>query len=127
MNNNYVKSAIISGIQWDVTMSFITRNPLRKDGLGNDYDVTVLDNNRHKQGSAPEVAGNNEADKVCNIYDLEGNCKEYVAEKNTLYDNKYPNNTRGGTYGLEGKASFYYYHISGIFAHLSFRFVLYVM
>lgn len=124
INNNYVKSAIVSGIQWDVTMAFITRNPLRKDGLGNDYDVTKLDSNRHKQGSNPEVAGNNEADKVCNIYDLEGNCIEYVAEKNTLYGN-YPNNVRGG--GVDGGvASRRYHHISGTFADLSFRFVLYV-
>lgn len=128
INNNYVKSAIISGIQWDVTMAFIMRNPLRKDGVGNEYDVTKINNNRHKQGTEKETAGNNETDKVCNIYDLEGNCIEYVAERNTWYGDKYPNNVRGGNFaGPNVAASVRGHHINGIFKDLSFRFILYVM
>ena len=127
INNNYVKSAIISGIQWDMAMAFITKEPLRKDGLGNEYDVTRNDDNRHTGATEKEIAGNNEADKVCNIYDLEGNCNEYIAERNTTYD-KYPNNVRGGSFAKNnGVASYRGHHINGTFKDLSFRFVLYVV
>ncbi len=104
-DNNHVKSALISGIQWDMTMSFITRTPLRKDGLGvNDYDVTKNDSSRHI-GDTVAIAGNNEADKVCNIYDLEGNAWKYVAEKNT-YERNLPINGRGGFYiNFDGRGS----------------------
>ncbi len=81
-DSEYVKSALISGIQWDMTMAFIERKP-RIDGTNKTYDVTKADSSRHKGGSAAEMTGNNQADKVCNIYDLEGNAYEYVAEKST--------------------------------------------
>ncbi len=81
--NTHVKSALISGIQWDMVMKFISSKP-RTDGTNNPYDVTVFDSRRHIGNTVVE-AGNNEADKVCNIYDLEGNAWEYIAEKNTYY------------------------------------------
>ena len=58
-------------------MSFITEND-------KEYDVTISDNNRHTGVLAS--SGTNLSDKVCNIYDLEGNCREFVAEK-TSYHN----------------------------------------
>ena len=76
-NSEYVKSAMCSGIQWDMVMKFVNG---KEDGNGNDYDVRTADPNRHI--SSPAGAGQNIADKVQNIYDLEGNCYEYVAEKN---------------------------------------------
>ena len=76
-DNSNVKSALISGIQWDMTMGFING---KMDGMGKTYDVTNVDSGRHI-GSSVTISGNNEADKVCNIYDLEGNAYEYVAEK----------------------------------------------
>ncbi len=80
-SNTHVKSALISGIQWDMTMAFISSKP-RVDGTNKTYNVTKSDSSRHV-GSSVTIAGNNEADKVCNIYDLEGNAHEYIAEKNT--------------------------------------------
>ncbi len=73
----YVKSAMCSGIQWDMVMKFVDG---KKDGNGNTYNVRKTDSARHT-GNVAE-AGNNFSDKVQNIYDLEGNCWEYVAEKN---------------------------------------------
>ena len=69
-SNTHVKSALISGIQWDMTMAFISSKP-RLDGTNKTYDVTKSDSSRHVSGGVT-IAGNNEADKVCNIYDLEG-------------------------------------------------------
>ena len=122
-NNEHVKSGLLSGIQWDMTMAFISSKP-RVDGTNKTYDVTKADTSRHISGGLT-IAGKNEADKVCNIYDLEGNAWEYVAEKNT-YSSKYPFVARGGRY-------FTNYSASGrndtdgsnSFNH-SFRLVLYV-
>ena len=76
-SSDYVKSAMCSGIQWDMVMKFVDG---KKDGNGNTYNVKKTASARHT-GNVAE-AGNNFADKVQNIYDLEGNCWEYVAEKN---------------------------------------------
>ena len=94
-SNTHIKSALISGIQWDMTMAFISSKP-RLDGTNKTYDVTKSDSSRHV-GSNVTIAGNNEADRVCNIYDLEGNAYEYVAEKNTHNTNS-PFVSRGGGY-----------------------------
>ena len=75
---NSVKSAMCSGIQWDMVMEFVDG---KKDGTGDKtFDVRTYDETRHT-GSKSE-SGKNINDKVQNIYDLEGNCYEYVAEKN---------------------------------------------
>ena len=76
-NSQYVKSAMCSGIQWDMVMKFVDG---KLDGNGDIYDVRNSNPNRHT-GIRAE-SGKNVADKVQNIYDLEGNCYEYVAEKN---------------------------------------------
>ena len=81
IDNSHVKSALISGIQWDMTMDFING---KMDGMGKTYDVTKTESSRHVGGRVT-ISGNNEADKVCNIYDLEGNASEYIAEKTTYY------------------------------------------
>ncbi|MEI3356476.1 MAG: hypothetical protein V8R81_05455 [Clostridia bacterium] len=80
-SSTYVKSAMCSGIQWDMVMKFIDG---KTDGNGEIYDVRTYNSTRHI-GSKAE-AGKNLADKVQNIYDLEGNCWEYVAEKNNISD-----------------------------------------
>ncbi len=126
-NNEHVKSGLLSGIQWDMTMKFIASKP-RTDGKGNEYDVTKAVNsgesNRHIGGSVTK-SGNNEADKVCNIYDLEGNAYEYVAEKNT-YNRDYPFIDRGGLCSSTYPASYRSYDNGGYYASRSFRLVLYV-
>ena len=76
-SSTYVKSAICSGIQWDMVMKFVDG---KADGNGNTYDVRIINLDRHTGNKAE--TGKNLADKVQNIYDLEGNCTEYVAEKN---------------------------------------------
>ena len=76
-NSSSVKSAMCSGIQWDMVMKFVDG---KKPAQGETYDVRTYDANRHT--GSKTTAGKNEYDKVQNIYDLEGNCYEYVAEKN---------------------------------------------
>lgn len=123
INNENVKSALCSGIQWDMTMSLVDG---KIDGNGIDKFLATEPNiNRHIGLSAK--SGNNEADKACNIYDLEGNYFEYVAEK--WNSTNYPFVLRGGFYtndaptpaakrgGDDGDEKPQY----------SFRFVLYVM
>ncbi|MCI8636905.1 MAG: type II secretion system protein [Clostridia bacterium] len=124
INNENVKSALISGIQWDMTMAFISSKP-RVDGTNKTYNVTKSDSSRHV-GSSVTIAGNNEADKVCNIYDLEGNAWEYVAEKST-YNTSYPFVRRGGTYDGTGSASYRFNDSGNADKDHSFRLVLYVM
>ena len=118
-NTEHVKSALCSGTQWDMTMAFITANDTS-------YDVTVSNPYRHKGSSVGvQTSGQNPADIACNIYDLEGNCYEYVAEKNPL-NSDFPFINRGGDYSDNIAASYRYYN--GRYAPLScsFRFVLYV-
>ena len=86
-----VKSAMCSGIQWDMVMKFVDG---KNDAKENPYNVRVYDVNRHN-GTAVTESGKNEYDKVQNIYDLEGNCYEYVAEKNNT---SHPFVRRGGDY-----------------------------
>ena len=77
INNSDVKSGLITGIQWDIVMAFVNN---KKDGNGvDDYKVATYSTTRHL--NSLKQSGQNPADKVCNIYDLEGNYKEYVAEK----------------------------------------------
>ena len=120
INNKNVKSALCSGIQWDMTMNFVNGNT---DGNGIDkFNVTEYNANRHTGVSAN--SGNNDSDKVCNIYDLEGNLWEYVAEKNLdIFI------CRGGDYtGLYAMPASYRGSYTGIATvNHTFRFVLYVM
>ena len=52
-------------------MAFISCNS-RLDGTNKTYDVKKSDSSRHlSRGVA--IAGNEEADRVCNIFDLDGN------------------------------------------------------
>ena len=82
-NNNIVKSAMSSGIQWDMVMHFVDGE---YDATGEKkFNVRVYDETRHN-GNAVVKSGKNNNDKVQNIYDLEGNCNEYVAEKNNTSD-----------------------------------------
>ena len=90
-NNSSVKSALCSGIQWDMVMKFVDG---KNDGTGEKtFDVRTYDETRHT--GIKTAAGKNINDKVQNIYDLEGNCYEYVAEKNNSSN---PFVSRGGNY-----------------------------
>ena len=122
INNKNVKSALCSGIQWDMTMEFIDE---REDGIGNIFDVEQVDKkNRHIGESAK--SGENIADKVCNIYDLEGNYYEYVAEKD-FSNTSFSSILRGGHYhGYYSASSRHDYNQDSIVSR-SFRFVLYII
>ncbi len=65
-----VKSGLITGIQWDMVMKFVDDK--------NKFYVTKSSPTRHLDSL--KQSGQNEADKVCNIYDLEGNYYEITAE-----------------------------------------------
>ena len=120
INTENVKSALCSGIQWDVTMSFIDG---KNDGKGNIFNVKEVNKKRHTDSLA--TSGQNEYDRVCNIYDLEGNCWEYVAEK-SLKDTNYQFVCRGGSYG-DSAASHCFNNSGSGYDDNSFRFVLYLI
>ena len=122
INNENVKSALCSGIQWDMTMAFVNG---KQDGIGNIFDITKFDSNRHIK-SGISLSGQNESDKVCNIYDLESNCTEYVAEKNS-YDVNQEYIFRGGCFDNTDVASLRFHRNGEKNLNGSFRFVLYVM
>ena len=126
INNSDVKSGLITGIQWDMVMKFIENNNNKQDGKGNPFDVTVVDNNRHKDELT--TSGQNEADRVCNIYDLEGNCYEYVAERSD-YPTDYLFVYRGCYYisVVKRPASYRGVTYGDANSDWSFRLVLYVM
>ena len=124
INNQNVKSALCSGIQWDMIMNFVNGKITGKSEI---FDVTNYNSNRH----TGEVAnsGQNEYDNVCNIYDLEGNFYEYIAEK-TTYDIDVTGqfvNRGGASIGTYRSASQRVCGSGPISANHSFRFVLYVM
>ena len=70
-----LKSALCSGIQWDVVMDLV------KEKTG--FDVNVVHNEFYANGRQP--AGANPENKFFNIYDLEGNCLEYTSEQMSSY------------------------------------------
>ena len=88
-NTNDFKSALCTGIQWDVVMDFVNG---KLDGNNEIFDVEVPNEKRHTERT---ISGNNKADKVCNIYDLEGNHFELVAEGRKVRG-KYTDSQRGG-------------------------------
>ena len=73
---NNLNSALCTGIQWDVIMSFVNG---KLDGNNEVFDVKVANENRH-HADYSGGSGQNENDRVCNIYDLEGHRLEFVAE-----------------------------------------------
>lgn len=124
INTDNVKSALCSGIQWDVIMSYIDQNNL-KDGNGNDFDVRTVLAERHK--TQINETGENIADKVYNIYDLEGNAMEFVSEKSE--GTTYPAVIRGGGWGVLNFASSSRVCINSdtLEGSVGFRYVLYVV
>lgn len=125
IDNDNVKSALCSGIQWDMTMAFVNG---KQDGSSDEdktYNVTQSKPSRHI-GSSPAASGKNPADRVCNIFDLEGNYYEYVAEKKS-YDVGSPFVIRGGIYFYGFSASYRGYNDGNAYSGGSFRFTLYVM
>ena len=122
-SSQYVKSAMCSGIQWDRVMKFVDG---KIDGNGNAYDVRTYNAARHKGFSVGvEKTGNNISDKVQNIYDLEGNCYAYVAEKNNT---SFPFVVRGGYCNNDSilRASLRFSSTGYAGSFLSFRSALYI-
>ena len=103
-----------------MTMTFVNG---KKDGAGNTIDVTV---NGDRGGSSPASSGQHPADRMCNIFDLEENCREYVAEKNS-YSDGVPFVYRGGDFYNSNSASYRYDFSGSANSDASFRFTLYVM
>ena len=123
--NENVKSALCSGIQWDMTMAFVNGKQDGSSDADKTYNVTQPKPSRHI-GSSPAASGKNPADRVCNIFDLEGNYYEYVAEKNSYYDN-ITFVFRGGNSYNSYSASYRSNDNGRAYSSHSFRFTLYVM
>ena len=107
-----------SGIQWDMAMKFITEND-------ENYDVKNATTSWH-QGLEVVASGQNKEDKACNIYDLESNSYEYVAEK-YFSSRGIQIVVRGGYYAHSFPASDRHCNFGAASTNYSFRFVLYVM
>ena len=120
INNENVKSSLCSGIQWDVVMNFINE---KQDGERNTFSATNYLEGRHNDKIS--ISGQNEKDKVCNIYDLEGNCNEYVAERTNSSTSSYI--VRGGSIGQYLSAAERQEDYGGGNPETSFRFVLYIV
>ena len=123
-NNNIVKSAMSSGIQWDMVMHFVDGE---YDATGEKkFNVRVYDETRHN-GNAVVKSGKNNNDKVQNIYDLEGNAYEYVAEKDNYRNNPFV--YRGGYYAKDSnnRASRRGCYDGGGYTYETFRPTLYII
>ena len=121
MNNANIKSALCSGIQWDVVMNVING---KIDGNSETFYVSEYNPNRHFIDTKPTNSGQNISDLVYNIYDLEGNCYEYVAEKYNNSDIV----LRGGCFISTSTAPASNRRLDdGAGPSDTFRFVLYVM
>lgn len=111
INNNSAKSALCSGIQWDKAMQFANTS---------EFNVTQSLQERHTRSLT--TTGTNLLDMSKNIYDLEGNLLERVAE--TKDDNCV---VRGGYYNDNNPASTRQTTTSSADSNIGFRFVLYVI
>ena len=118
INTNKLKSALCSGTQWDLVMKFV-------DGK-DDYSVTYASSDRHNPNGISKT-GANEKDKVCNIYDLEGNVFEYVADKCNIDPEYNPCIKRGGSYDNTTQASMYTACNGKENTSIGYRAVLYVI
>ena len=76
--NKYAGSALCSGTQWDVMMHFVND---KLDGNNEKFNVRSPVSSRHNNND--DRTGTCSVDFVQNIFDLEGNFYEFVAEKNT--------------------------------------------
>ena len=98
-----VTSEMIWGSQWDQMMIFVNG---KNDGVGVKFYVTEAGS--RKSGDSSTTTGNNQADQVANIFDLETSRFEWTQE---AYSSNY-RNLRGGNYGYSLSASSracYYY------------------
>ena len=118
VNTDSAKSALCSGTQWDLVMKFVDG----KEG----YSVTQASSDRHNPNGIANT-GANEKDKICNIYDLEGNAFEYVADKSTVQPEYEPCIKRGGSYDNTIQASTYTSCNGKEDSSIAFRAVLYVI
>ena len=116
-----VRSSLCSGIQWDMVMKFVDG---KKDANGNLFYIRTYSSARHSDSVAQ--TGKDNDDKVQNIYDLEGNRREWVAEKNKT---SYPFVCRGGGYSNSSYNGASKRYSVGDYADLgiSFRPALYIM
>lgn len=111
INNNSVKSALCSGVQWDKVMQFANTS---------EFNVTQSLQERHTRSLT--TTGTNLLDISKNIYDLEGNLLERVAE---IKDDSCV--VRGGYYNDNNSASTRQTTTSSADSNIGFRFVLYVI
>ena len=126
INNSHVKSALITGIQWDTTMGFVNGN---LDGDGETFNVTVGSPIRCN-GKTGETSAVSEKDKVCNIYSLEAGFYEYIAERDTR--NQEESYIYRGDYNHAGDANTFHsasyrcFRDGKALGKIAFRLVLYV-
>ena len=100
VTDSVVHSHMIWGSQYDQIMKF-AKEKERRDGTGTVFDVFTASVARQKTSKAN--TGTNPADKVCNIYDLEGNYREWTAQADSTVDRV----SRGGNCNVASGGLFY--------------------
>lgn len=127
-NNDNVKSALCSGIQWDMVMKFINGKSDGKQQIVDVETAVFTDNEYNRHTGNIEKTGNNEADKVANIYDLEGNFYEYVAENSDAPNTLGKAIVRGGIFDNKTQSmSYRQCHTGTAKKGITFRTVLYLI
>ncbi len=119
-----VRSALVSGNQWDYVMGCVNGKP---DGVGTPFDVTK--NGGRSSATNGKTTGANKADKVYNIYDLEGNFQEYDTGITNYYNSGPEAIVRGGCHARSSfAASAYDFWFRADYQQsYSFRCILYVL
>ena len=92
-----VTSEMIWGSQWDQMMIFVNG---KNDGAGAKF--YVAETGERKSGNSSITTGNNQADQVANIFDLEASRYELTQEA----DSSYVRVGRGGSYDVSTYAYF---------------------
>lgn len=113
-NNSYIESDLINGYSWDTAIIFIQNYSGESDYA-------------HKESINSKKLNTGESgEKVCNIYDMASNCREWSTEYNTSTGNPCVN--RGGRCGYSGffTGKRYYSPVSTSYDNVSFRSQIYV-
>ena len=119
-NQKIINSSMIWGCQYDQILKFMNG---KADGSGATVNVNTPSSSR--QLSSRQVSGYNVVDKICNIYDLEGNCYEWTLE---TYDTsgrilRGSNSYNAGIYSLSFR---YAFPSNGAYDSTSSRATLYI-
>ena len=116
-----IKGSMIWGCQWDAMCKWIKSNKIDVE-MSKSFAPSDITGNIGKW-NATRITGNEDNDKLCNIYDLLGNSFELTLEANDTCDRV----CRGGNYGDSSSPAIRdYYSPTDTYCSLSTRATLYI-